>query len=68
MYNFQRTLKCSVSFTGVGVHSGNMITVEIRPAAANTGILFQRTDLPNKPYIKADPFAVFDGRIFWFWY
>ncbi|WP_338636194.1 UDP-3-O-acyl-N-acetylglucosamine deacetylase [Spirobacillus cienkowskii] len=63
MYNFQRTLKCSVSFTGVGVHSGNMITVEIRPAAANTGILFQRTDLPNKPYIKADPFAVFDTSL-----
>jgi len=63
MNNFQRTLKRSVSFSGVGVHSGNIISVEIRPASANTGILFQRTDLPNKPYIKANPTAVFDTSL-----
>ncbi|APJ04978.1 UDP-3-O-acyl-N-acetylglucosamine deacetylase [Silvanigrella aquatica] len=63
MNNFQRTLKRSVSFSGVGVHSGNLISVEIRPAAANTGIVFQRTDLPNKPYIKANAEAVFDTSL-----
>jgi hypothetical protein len=60
MNNFQRTLKRSVSFAGVGVHSGNLISVEIRPASANTGIIFQRTDLPNKPYIKANALSVYD--------
>ncbi|MGY3803039.1 UDP-3-O-acyl-N-acetylglucosamine deacetylase [Pigmentibacter ruber] len=63
MTNFQRTLKRSVSFSGIGVHSGNLISVEIRPAAANTGVLFQRVDLPGKPYIKADPFSVFDTSL-----
>ncbi len=63
MNNFQRTLKCSVSFAGVGVHSGNLISVEIRPASANTGIIFQRTDLSGKPYIKADALSVFDTSL-----
>ena len=63
MSNFQRTLKRPVSFTGVGLHSGNLISVEIRSAAANTGIIFQRTDLPNKPYIKADALSVFDTSL-----
>ncbi|KAB8030966.1 UDP-3-O-acyl-N-acetylglucosamine deacetylase [Fluviispira multicolorata] len=63
MLNFQRTLKRSVSFSGVGVHSGSVISVEIRPASANTGFVFQRTDLPNKPYIKADVNSVFDTTL-----
>ena len=63
MNNFQRTLKRSVSFAGIGVHSGNLISVEIRPASANTGIVFQRTDLPGKPYIKADALSVFDTSL-----
>lgn len=63
MNNFQRTLKRSVSFAGIGVHSGNLISVEIRPASANTGIVFQRTDIPNKPYIKADALSVFDTSL-----
>jgi len=63
MSNFQRTLKRSVSFKGVGVHSGNLISVEIRPASANTGIIFQRTDLPNKPYISANAQSVYDTSL-----
>lgn len=59
----QRTLKTSVEFSGVGLHSGKMIQVEIRPAAANTGILFQRSDIPNAPYIKAAPESVFDTTL-----
>lgn len=63
MKNFQRTLAKSVSFSGVAVHSGDIVTVEIRPAAANTGIVFQRVDLPQKPYIKASPEQVFDTSL-----
>ncbi len=63
MGNFQRTLKKTVSFSGVAVHSGDIVKVEIRPAAANTGILFQRVDLPNSPYIKASPESVFDTSL-----
>lgn len=63
MNNFQRTLKRPVSFAGVGVHSGKLISVEIRPASANTGIVFQRTDLPDKPYIQATALSVFDTNL-----
>lgn len=63
MSGSQRTLKRSVSFSGVGLHSGQNVCVQIRPASANTGILFQRTDLPNQPYIKASPLNVFDTSL-----
>ena len=41
----QRTLRRSVSCTGIGLHSGNKVTLSLKPAAADTGIRFQRTDL-----------------------
>jgi UDP-3-O-[3-hydroxymyristoyl] N-acetylglucosamine deacetylase len=59
----QRTLAQNVRFDGIGLHSGKTVHVEIRPAAANTGIVFQRTDIPGKPYIKATPSAVFDTSL-----
>lgn len=41
----QRTLKNSVRVTGVGVHTGKIVYLTLRPAPANTGIIFCRTDL-----------------------
>jgi hypothetical protein len=41
----QRTIKTLVSTTGVGMHSGQRVELTLRPAAANTGIVFRRTDL-----------------------
>lgn len=41
----QRTLKKSVSTVGIGLHSGKKVSLTLRPAAANTGIVFRRTDL-----------------------
>ncbi len=63
MSNFQRTLKQSISFSGVALHSGDVVHIEIRPASANTGIVFQRVDIPGKPYIKACPEQVFDTSL-----
>ena len=40
----QRTLKSSVSVTGVGLHSGEKVTLGLRPAPINTGIVFRRVD------------------------
>lgn len=41
----QRTLKNSIRATGVGVHSGDVVFIEIRPAAQpDTGIVFRRVD------------------------
>ncbi|WP_416306115.1 UDP-3-O-acyl-N-acetylglucosamine deacetylase [Neptunicella sp. SCSIO 80796] len=44
----QRTIKQSVHATGIGLHKGDKVTMTLRPAPANTGIVFRRTDL--EPY------------------
>lgn len=41
----QRTLRRQVSCAGIGLHSGNKVTLTLRPAPANSGIRFRRTDL-----------------------
>jgi UDP-3-O-[3-hydroxymyristoyl] N-acetylglucosamine deacetylase len=43
--NAQRTLRRPVSCTGIGLHSGNKVTLSLKPAPADYGIRFQRTDL-----------------------
>ena len=41
----QRTLRRSVSCSGIGLHSGNKVTLSLKPAPADYGIRFQRSDL-----------------------
>jgi UDP-3-O-[3-hydroxymyristoyl] N-acetylglucosamine deacetylase len=41
----QRTIKTPVTTTGIGLHKGEKVTLSLRPAAENTGIVFIRTDL-----------------------
>ena len=41
----QHTLKSSICCCGVGLHTGDKITMELHPAAANSGIMFRRTDV-----------------------
>ena len=43
--NAQQTLRRSVSCSGIGLHSGNKVTLSLKPAPANYGIRFQRADL-----------------------
>jgi UDP-3-O-[3-hydroxymyristoyl] N-acetylglucosamine deacetylase len=43
----QRTLKNSISCTGIGLHTGSKITITLHPADADTGIVFRRTDIPG---------------------
>ena len=43
--NSQQTLRRSISCTGIGLHSGNKVTLSLRPAPADFGIRFRRTDL-----------------------
>ncbi len=50
---YQRTLSKKVSVTGRGLHSGKLVTLTLHPAAVDTGVLFQRTDLKNQETIKA---------------
>lgn len=41
----QRTLKNSIHATGVGLHTGSKVTLNLRPAPVNSGIVFRRVDL-----------------------
>ncbi|ODN67016.1 MULTISPECIES: UDP-3-O-acyl-N-acetylglucosamine deacetylase [Methylophaga] len=49
----QRTLKNVIRATGVGLHSGEMVYLTLRPAAPNTGIIFRRVDLDPVVEIEA---------------
>lgn len=49
----QRTLKSSIKLKGVGLHTGKHAEMEFSPAPANSGVIFERSDLPNAPKIKA---------------
>ena len=54
----QRTTVNAVTVSGVGVHSGKTSTLSIKPAVADSGIRFVRTDLPNRPMVQTTPAAV----------
>ena len=49
----QITLAASVSYKGIGLHSGREVSMALRPAPADTGIVFVRTDLDGQPQIRA---------------
>jgi len=59
----QRTLKTMIRATGVGLHTGTKVYMTLRPAAANTGIVFRRTDLTPCVEIRGEPYAVRDVRL-----
>ncbi len=54
MSDKQFTLKEKIVFNGIGLHTGEKVTMEIHPAPENHGYKFQRVDLENSPIIKAD--------------
>lgn len=49
----QRTLKKESTFSGIGIHTGEIVTLRFCPAKEGTGIVFKRIDLPEKPLIPA---------------
>ncbi len=49
----QKTIKSEVSLSGVGLHTGNPVTMTFKPALENHGILFVRIDLEGSPKIEA---------------
>ena len=59
----QRTLKNAVSVTGVGLHSGKKVTLGLRPAPANSGIVFRRVDVKPIEDIRARAELVHDTRL-----
>ncbi len=53
MTALQKTIKKPVSYSGIGLHTGNKTTITFRPASADSGVKFVRTDLPGRPTIPA---------------
>jgi len=45
--NLQKTIKESIEFDGVGLHNGIKVNICLKPAEANSGIKFKRTDVDN---------------------
>lgn len=56
----QRTLKNVIRATGVGLHTGEKVYLTLRPAPADSGIVFRRVDFDEPRVIAADPFHVGD--------
>lgn len=49
----QNTISKSVAFSGIGIHTGAVVTLRFCPGPENSGIVFKRTDLPSQPVIPA---------------
>ena len=60
---FQKTISKKVSIQGVGLHSGDAVTLSLLPAKPDSGITFVRKDLNSNNIIKVDPFLVSDTRL-----
>lgn len=56
----QHTLKSSVTLQGVGLHTGEQVTMTMKPANPGHGIRFKRVDLADQPIVKADVDYVVD--------
>ena len=59
----QTTLKRAVTFTGIGLHSGETVTMTVAPASVDFGIWFNRVDLGVNAMIPALWNAVGEARL-----
>lgn len=59
----QRSIKSLVRATGVGLHGGERVNLSLRPAPADTGIIFSRTDLAGESAFAVAPELVVDTRL-----
>jgi len=60
---FQQTLRNQAAFSGIGLHTGKLITLTLRPAEAGTGIVFHRVDLSPAVSIEARAANVVSTRL-----
>ena len=54
----QKTIKKSISLSGVGLHSGLKVNLKIKPAEPNSGIVFKRIDIKNNNIVIPNLFNV----------
>ena len=59
MHNLsQKTVKSDINFSGIGLHTGNIVDLTIKSAQPNNGIIFKRTDLKENNIIIPGIFNV----------
>ncbi len=61
MMEMQKTIKSDILLSGIGLHTGNKVTLKLKAAPAHTGIIFIRVDLEEQPQIKMDVSNVKEG-------
>ena len=54
----QKTIKKSINFRGIGLHTGRSVSITIHPSKPNTGIFFKRVDLKKNNIIIPNVFNV----------
>lgn len=59
----QRTLASEVKASGIGLHGGRPVHMTLKPAPEDTGVVFRRTDLHDKPELKASADIVRDTNL-----
>lgn len=59
----QRTIKKQVNASGIGLHSGRIVELTLKPAPVDSGIVFKRMDIENSELIKAKPETVTDTML-----
>ncbi|MDB2614045.1 UDP-3-O-acyl-N-acetylglucosamine deacetylase [Chlamydiales bacterium] len=47
------TISKKVTFSGIGIHTGEVVRMDFKPAPLGSGIYFTRSDLPGTPPLKA---------------
>ncbi len=61
MTEFQRTIAAPVILEGIGLHSGVSVKIVVKPAVANSGVVFIRTDLSSSARIEVCPQNAVEG-------
>ena len=59
----QKTLSKSITFKGIGIHTGSAVNLKINPGSPNTGIIFKRVDLSSNNIIYANYSNVSDTTL-----
>ena len=49
----QKTIQSEITLSGVGLHTGNIVSMTLKPAPINHGFAFSRVDLEGSPTIEA---------------
>ncbi len=57
----QKTIKNTLIFKGIGLHTGEEVKIKIKPAQPNTGIIFKRVDLDKNNLVIPNIFNVSDA-------